>query len=138
MLLELHRKSFFCSHLASFFLILANETLFRHCQPEPSVVHVCTVTSLKVDFTTPSHSSHPYQLPPLVRKGLSMSAPLAHQPYQHPASLPNVHYRAVQCCRARLHVATLCACWCYSKRPTVVPSDHIARSTMTTLASISI
>ena len=33
-------------------LILAQETLLRHRQPEPSVVHVCTITSLEVDLYT--------------------------------------------------------------------------------------
>ena len=32
-----------------------------------------------------------------------------HQPYQHPASIPKDHSCVIQCCRARLHVATLCA-----------------------------
>ncbi len=45
-------------------LILAQETLLRHRQPEPSVAHVCTITSLEVVLTPQSHSSDPYQLPP--------------------------------------------------------------------------
>ena len=80
---------------------------FATSPTEPSVEHICRITSPEIHLTPQSHYS--YQLEPPVRKGISMSAPLAHQPYQHPASMPRIHCCVVQYCRARLHVVTLCA-----------------------------
>ena len=94
-----HRDSSLCSYLARFcflhkrrFCDIANGALNR--------------TRVHDHFSTPLSHSSPFQLPPSEHRGLPTSAPLAHQTYQHPASIPNSHYRAVQCCRARLHVAT--------------------------------
>ena len=69
---------------------------------------------------------------PMVSAATTISHTNTQRPYQ------KNHSCVIQCCCARLHVVTLCAsCSCRLNRPTMVPSDRIARRTMTSLLFLS-
>ena len=67
---------------------------FTTSPTEPSVVHVCTITSPEIHLTT-------IALHPIVSAATTISHTNTQRPYQQ------YHSCVLQCCRARLHVATL-------------------------------
>ena len=85
-----------CSYLPGQVLILAQETLFTTSPRSPQ-----SYTSARslLRRSTLHHNRTP----------ANRISCHHHQPYQHPASIPKDHSCVIQCCRARLHVVTLCA-----------------------------